>query len=58
MTGLAGAIEDQFSYCSSVQYWLGLRWAAQAGDAAGGCRERFAGDAALAAEARLTKCYR
>ncbi|MNT00617.1 hypothetical protein D3C72_1350540 [compost metagenome] len=53
--GFAGAVEDQLGDCRSVQHRLGLRWAAQAGDATCCCCAGFAGDAAFAAVARLAQ---
>ncbi len=52
---LAGTIEDQLGDCRSVQDRARLRRAAQAGDAAGRCCEGLAGNAALAAVARLAQ---
>ncbi|MCY1301268.1 hypothetical protein D9M68_731230 [compost metagenome] len=53
--GLAGAVEDQLGDRRGVEHRLGQRRAAQAGDAAGGGGQGLAGDAALAAVARLAQ---
>ncbi|MNN11953.1 hypothetical protein D3C81_1249280 [compost metagenome] len=53
--GFAGAVEDQLGHCRGVQHRLGLRRAAQAGDAASGRSAGFAGDAAFAAVTRLAQ---
>ncbi|MNV50811.1 hypothetical protein D3C71_1428380 [compost metagenome] len=55
VAGLAGTVEDQFGHGRGVQHRLGLRRAAQAGDATGHGGAGLAGDVAFAAVARLAQ---
>ncbi|MNN06603.1 hypothetical protein D3C81_1193980 [compost metagenome] len=58
VVGGDGAVEGQFDHGRRVQHRLGLRRAAQAGDAAGSGGAGFAGDGALAGVARLAQAHR
>ncbi|MNZ82440.1 hypothetical protein D3C78_1011380 [compost metagenome] len=57
VAGFAGAVEDQLGHCRGIEHRLGLRWAAQAGDASGHGGAGFTGNGALAAVTRLAQRY-